>query len=430
MKIKYLHKSDGIVYRILWPLTPVMHWGFFKKVYFHNREGVPGDKPVLLAVNHPTAFMDPLLLCSFLHTPIYNMTRGDLFEKPFFRKLLESANMFPVFRLRDGYSEQDRNDAVFDFCYRKMTQQQVVAVYVEGEHHLEKRVLPCQKGIARIAFGAYEKNRMDDLQIVPAGCNYVYGDRPRDVAMVNIGQPLYVRDYWEIYQKNPGRAILLLCRDIELALKELCFHIQSPEDDLLGERLLMLHRSDHPEPLLPTVKFEKRRFLAEKAVLNRMNALPADQKALLRNNTNAYAEALEAAGLEDGPLVNPAWGSPIWWILFICGFVPFLIGYASSWPLMRLSHWVADTKVKKKEFYSSVIIGVGFLAGLFYYGMLLLLCIATINPYWIAMGLTLPLLGWFAMFYRELWARWNAAQRAAKHPEKERLLALRAAIGY
>lgn len=402
-----------------------MHWAFFKKVYFHNREGVPANKPVLLAANHPTAFLDPLLLCAFLRTPLFNMTRGDLFEKPLFRKLLEAANMFPVFRLRDGYTEQDRNDAVFDFCFQKMTEKQVVAIYVEGEHHLDKRVLPCQKGIARIAFNAYEKQPMEDLQIVPAGCNYMYGDRPRDVAMVNIGQALYIRDYWELYQQHPGRAILSLCRDIELALKELCFHIQSREDDLLGEQLLVLHRSDHPEPLLPTVKFEKRRFLSEKAVLDRMNTLSAEEKVLLRDNVTVYFEALASAGLEDGPLVNPRWGSSTWWLLFAGGFLPFVVGYLSSWSVMRLSHGVANTKVKKKEFFSSVVIGVGFIFGLLYYGALLVFCISTLNPYWIALGLTLPLLGWFSMFYRELWARWNAAKKAERHPEKAKLLAFR-----
>lgn len=402
-----------------------MHWAFFKKVYFHNREGVPANKPVLLAANHPTAFLDPLLLCAFLRTPLFNMTRGDLFEKPLFRKLLEGANMFPVFRLRDGYSEQDRNDAVFDFCFQKMTEKQAVAIYVEGEHHLDKRVLPCQKGIARIAFSAYEKQPMADLQIVPTGCNYMYGDRPRDVAMVNIGQPLYIRDYWELYQQHPGRAVLFLCRDIESALKELCFHIQSREDDWLGEQLLELHRSNHPEPLLPTVKFEKRRFLEEKAVLDRMNALSGEEKVGLRDKVTAYFDGLSAAGLEDGPLVNPKWGGSSWLLLFIGGFLPFIMGYVSSWPIMRLSHGVANAKVKKKEFYSSVVIGVGFIAGLLYYGALLLFCVSTLNPYWIALGLTLPLLGWFSMFYRELWARWKAAKTAERHPEKENLLAIR-----
>lgn len=402
-----------------------MHWGFFRKVYFHNRTGVPGDEPVLLAVNHPTAFLDPLLLCAFLEMPIYNMTRGDIFKKTFFRKLLESVNMFPVFRVRDGYTEKDRNDEVFNFCRNKLRNRQVVTIYVEGEHHLEKRVRPCQKGIARIAFDTYEQTRLETLQIVPAGCNYVYGDRPRDVAMVNIGQPIFVRDYWDLYQENPGRAIVLLCRDIEVALKDLCFHIQSPEDDVLGEHLLTLYRSDHPEHLLPIVKYEKHRFLGEKGVLNTLNAWPEAAKQQIRTKVTAYMDALQQAGLEDGPLVQVSWGSKAWWIFFIAGFLPFGLGYLSSWPVMRLAHGVAASKVKKKEFYGSVIIGIGFLGGLIYYGLLLLLCLATLKPYWIALGITLPLLGWFAMFYRELWARWKAAQKAMQHPQRAQLLALR-----
>ena len=58
----------------------------------------------------------------------------------------------------------------------------MVTIYVEGEHHLEKRVRPIQKGIVRIAFGACEKlgDDLKDLQIIPVGVNYVAGDQWRD----------------------------------------------------------------------------------------------------------------------------------------------------------------------------------------------------------------------------------------------------------
>jgi hypothetical protein len=80
--------------------------------------------------------------------------------------------MFPVYRKKDGYGERDRNDEVFDYVKGKLLEGVAVNIFVEGEHHLDKRVLPMQKGIARIAFGTYQDHRLDDLQIVPVGCNY------------------------------------------------------------------------------------------------------------------------------------------------------------------------------------------------------------------------------------------------------------------
>jgi 1-acyl-sn-glycerol-3-phosphate acyltransferase len=426
MKFSLRHQSTGKVYLFIVPVGGYsMFYGYMRKIHVHNQQGVPSDRPVLLAANHPTAFMDPFLLCTFLDPPIYNMTRGDIFQKPFYRKFLESINMFPVFRVRDGYVGRDRNDEVFDYCVDKLYHKRVVTIYVEGEHHLEKRVRPVQKGIARIAFAAYERHRLDDLQIVPAGCNYVSGVRPRDEVMINIGAPIFVKDYWDDYLRDPAGTTQQLCKDIEKALQSVCYHIENEGDDQLAEHLLRLHRSDHPAPPLPVVIYEDRRFAGEKAVLDRLNALPESEKNLLRVRTDRYFAALDKAGLEDATLMNPRWSNWRWSVFFALGLLPWLIGYLSSWPLIRLTEYVADTKAKKREFYSSVRIAVGLLAGMPYYLTLILICLFTGSPWWIALGLSLLLWGWFAQFYMDIWKRWRAARRAARHPQKPELLRLR-----
>lgn len=342
--------------------------------------------------------------------------------------LMESVNMFPVYRMRDGYAGRDRNDEVFDFCIDKLLHRRVVTIYVEGEHHLEKRVRPAQKGIARIAFAAYERHQLDDLQIVPAGCNYVHGDRPRDVATVNIGNPIWVKNYWEEYQRDSAAAIQRLCNDVEKALKSICYHIENPNDDALAEQLLTLCRSDNPDAPLPIVTHGNRRFLGEKAVLDRLNLFSENEKNALREKTDAYFSALEKVGLNDMALMNPQHGSWWWLLVFAAGSLPFLIGRVSSWPLIWLAKYTTIKVVKKREFLSSVHIGVGFLAGIPYFLFLFLASLFIHQPLWIAASLMLPFLSWFAMFYREMWARWRAARRAARHPDREMLLHLRETV--
>lgn len=428
MKFSLRHQSTGKVYPYLVPMGHLMFRGYCRKIHVYNRLGVPSDKPVLLAANHPTAFVDPCLLCTFIDPPIYNMTRGDIFQKPFYRKLMESINMFPVYRVRDGYAGRDRNEEVFEYCIEKLQNRRIVTIYVEGEHHLEKRVRPAQKGIARIAFAAFERHQLEDLQIIPAGCNYMRGDRPRDEVMMNIGEPIFVKNYWDDYQRDSTGTIQRLCNDIEKSLKSVCYHIENENDDALAERLLALHRSEQPEPPLPVVIYNNRRFLAEKAVLDGLNILPENEKNTLRERAERYFVALEQAGLDDAALKNPRWGNWLWLGFFIIGLLLYLVGFLSSWPLIRLAKYIADTKAKKREFYSSVRMGVGLLAGMPYYFALFLTSLFTLNPYWIALGLSLPLLGWFAEFYREMWQRWRAARKAASHPKKAELLQLRGAI--
>lgn len=430
MKYRYAYLSKGFAYGILEPFMHLAFRAFFRQIHVNNRQGVPPAKPVLLAVNHPTAFIDPILLVQYLEAPIYNMTRGDIFRKPLFRKMMESINMFPVFRRRDGYAGRDRNDEVFDWCVEKLRTGHTVTIYVEGEHHLEKRVRPVQKGIARIAFGAYEKHQQDDLQIVPVGCNYQYGDRPRDEAMVNIGQPIFVRDYWEAYQQNPAATIQKLCADIELTLKTtVCFHLDGPDDDVLAEQLLTLHRSEQPQPVLPIVHFDSQRFAQEKAVLDTLNALPEADKYALRERTARYFSALEKARLDDAALLKPQRGHGLWLLFFLLGLLPAFVGWASSWPVRALTYWVADSKVKKREFYGSVVLGMSFLGGLVYYlgGALVGLLVWG----WLGLLVTLLLLvsAWFSIVYLEMWERFVAARRALASPDRAALMQLREAVG-
>ena len=425
MNYKYVHLSDGLLYNLLEPEIHLAFRGFFRQLHVNNRHGVPANQPVLIACNHPTAFLDPLLLCLYLDPPIYNMTRGDIFRKPFFRKLMEACNMFPIFRSRDGYTERDRNDGVFEFCEKKLVHRQVVTIYVEGEHHLEKRVRPVQKGLARIAFSTYEKHQLTDLQVIPVGCNYQYGDQPREEVMLNVGLPIFIRDYWADYQRSPGAAITRLGKDLEAALKQICFHLESPDDDALAEQLLTLHRSDHAMPLLPVVRFESPRFAGEKAVLDRLNALPETQKGDLRTSCDAYFSALQQAGLDDDALLHPGRGSLFWLLLLLLGALPAALGWVSSWPIRAITYQVADQQVKKKEFYGSVVLGVSFLVGLLYYLLWIVISLCTASPYWIALALLMPLFGWFSILYREVGERWLVARRARQHPQRMALLVMR-----
>jgi len=430
MKFSLKGQSTGKFYPYISQITPLMLLAFFRKIYLNNLKGVPTNAPVILAGNHPTAFVDPILLCLFLDPPIYNMTRGDIFKKPFYRKLMESINMFPVYRVRDGYATRDRNDEVFDYCIEKLRQERVVTIYVEGEHHLEKVVRPAKKGFARIAFGAFERYAQDNLQIIPAGCNYQWGDRPRDTTMVNIGPPIFVKDYWALYQENQALAINKLCADLEAALKKVCFHLEDPEDAPLTEQLLELHRSTHLFTALPIIQYNTQRFELEKAVCDRVNVMPASEKQGLKTETDAYFSELASAGVSDLALMTPQRGKLSGLILFVLGFIPFIVGYLSSWPLMRLAHWSTYKLVKKREFIGSVMMGIGFLAGFVYYLLWLIVGIVTLHPFWIGLTISLPLLGWFSVFYREMWAGWVAARKAKFHPKRAELLAQRAKLNF
>ncbi len=425
MNYRLIKQSTGWLYLILVPLLHITYRLIFRKIHVYRRKSVPSDKPVIIASNHPTAFMDPILYTMFLDPPVYNMTRGDIFEKPFFRKLLADMNMFPIFRKRDGYNQVDRNDEVSEYCQQKMLQKRTVCVFVEGEHHADKRVLPIQKGLARIAFATYENHKIEDLQIIPAGCNYVFGDRTRDEVVVMIGDPIYVKDYWPMYVENPALAINQFNKKISESLKKICYHVNQPENDHFANQMLELYRTDHYGSLLPVVEHNAGRFWEERALLERINNMEPSEKEGLKTMTDIYFSSLGDRGLSDLALMHPEHSSFIWVIFLMLAAVPALLASILSWPIRKLSRYVAGKAAKKKEFYTSILLGIATLSGAITALVLLIVGIFMALPWLISTALLLPLCAWISIFYREMATRFRSSYKAQKHPDQKFLREIR-----
>ncbi|MFK7806382.1 MAG: hypothetical protein AB8F74_01150, partial [Saprospiraceae bacterium] len=60
-----------MLYRITRPFAQIAIRTTFRKIYFTNEERIPWDKPVILAINHPTIFIEPCLLATHLDEPLH-----------------------------------------------------------------------------------------------------------------------------------------------------------------------------------------------------------------------------------------------------------------------------------------------------------------------------------------------------------------------
>lgn len=379
----------------------------------------------MIAANHPTAFIDPIFFCIFFDPPVYNMTRGDIFRKPVFRKLMESVNMFPVYRLRDGYDGRDRNEEVFEYCSRRLAQKVAVTVFVEGEHHLDKRVLPAHKGIAKIAFSTYQQYRLEDLQIVPVGCNYYNGDQTRDEAKIIVGEPIMVKDYWKEYEDNPALTINQLCLDIEVSLKKVCYHVEDEEDLILADQLLLVWRNQHPSNVLPVVEHHAAPFWPEKALLDGLNQMPVEHKSILRQKTAQYFSALDQSGVSDESIIHPEHAGISKFMLLLLLSPIALIGFLISWPIRTAAYKIVQRTVKKKEFFTSVIAGVTTLLGISYFGIWMIIGLWADLAWVLTLGILMPVLAWIFIFWKETRQRWLSASKAVRLTNKSDLLQMR-----
>lgn len=181
-----------------------------------NFEGVPHKGPVIFASNHQNAFLDPLIIYYSQPRINYFLVRANIFKNAIARFWLEALYMMPIYRSRDGPGAMAKNGEIFDKCVNILTEgNNPLIIFVEGNHGLKRTLRPLKKGAARIAFATMEANNFDiDFAIVPVGLNYGRPTRSRSDMLLNFGKPIYIKDYIELYKKNPNSAYTKVTNDL------------------------------------------------------------------------------------------------------------------------------------------------------------------------------------------------------------------------
>ena len=240
-------------YRLVRPLARIALKIYFKKIHISGLEHLPTDKPIIFAANHPTAFLEPCLLACLLPTPLYFMVRGDFFQKPLFRKMLESLQMIPMYRKKDiGMKGVKNNYASLEVVYDLLQDNKTVLILAEGKTEHEKRLRPIQKGTARMALGAIEKYPDLAVQIVPIGVNYTDVITFRSIVMLDVGPAIDVLTFLKKADGHPAKTIKQLTTEVKNRLEQQVVIIEKVADERLTEQLLELQRSQNVVTAFPS----------------------------------------------------------------------------------------------------------------------------------------------------------------------------------
>lgn len=410
-------------------LVTLMLWVFYRKIYISNAHRIPKNKPVLLAVNHPTGFIEPCIIACYLEQPLRFLVRGDMFVKPFYVRLMRSIHLLPLYRAKDrGFAFVKTNYETFEYCYQALNENKTVLILAEGSAEHEKRLRPLKKGASRIAFGTLEKfPNLEDVYIVPVGVNYEYADQPRSKVMIDFGEPISARQFWEGYQQNAAQTSTEFTETLRQQMAERIVIIEKEEDDELAEYLLRLDRSQRPKNYS---KHSKAPLEAEKRVVDTVNKMDGAAKNNLLNLLKPYFERLQQLHITDRALIQKQHSPILNYLLLLLGFPFFLIGYLFNVPPVLLAKHIANTRVKRIVFYASVWLAAALGAYFIYWILWLALLLIFTKPiYWLLL-LIIPLLGVFAIRYKEFYKEKMEIARVKRlnKNEKERLLQQRQVI--
>jgi len=394
--------SSGFLYHFFKPFTKVSIGIYFRKLYFVGRERIPAKGPLIIACNHPNSFAEPVIMASFQPRTLHFLVRGDVFKNPIIAWILKQTNQIPIYRKRDGFNELKKNEATFEAVYEKLGQEEAIMIFSEGLCIMEKRLRPLQKGTARMALGALEKNpTLKDLTIIPAGITYTRGDVFRSEVLFNVGKPISAATYFDLYQSNPVEAVNQLTHDMESAIKSEIIHVNKPEHDRLFDEVMDVVNSAHPSSFWPIIDDDKQRFLREQKIAACLNNKACEEINFLQEKVSELKKKSRFAIHTLTRLKNinkPKAGTYLWlvwgWIIMIPGLIINFIPYIAS-------VWAGSFFRKDIEFYTPVRMAVLMLVALLQNGILAGISIYH-SIWWLFIWiLTAPLSGWLTILYLE-----------------------------
>ncbi|WP_233451029.1 1-acyl-sn-glycerol-3-phosphate acyltransferase [Hanstruepera ponticola] len=195
---------------------------YYRRFYVINKKAVPKTGPLVILSNHNNALMDALLIATRAGRFSYFLTRASVFKNPKVKTFLKSLNMLPVYRVRDGWSSIQENNAIFEYCRELLHKGKVVALFPEGNHNIKRTVRPLSKGFTRIIFETLDNYPDTNLKIIPIGLNYEEADAFADSVSMVIGDSLQANAF---VTDNRNQNILNLKEKVSETIKTLTTHI-------------------------------------------------------------------------------------------------------------------------------------------------------------------------------------------------------------
>lgn len=216
---------------IIWIITNC----YFRKIRIYGLENIPKNGGVLFSPNHQGAFMDPLLIGCNIDRPVTSLTRSDIFGGPM-QWFMDALKMLPVYRIRNGYTNLKKNEAIFNRCKKLLSDNQSIMMFSEAGHHNEFFLKPLSKGSSRLAYEAQE-NSDNPIYIVPVGINYGHHRNPLCDLHLVFGEAIIINSFTEAYGEKPER-INAIRESLELYMKK-CLWLPEKDEHYEGRKKLI-----------------------------------------------------------------------------------------------------------------------------------------------------------------------------------------------
>jgi len=402
-----------MIWHILRYLTTFILPSFYKRIQGKNVRNVQVKGPVIIAMNHPNAFTDPVAF-TYVTYPVRlkYLARGDAFKPGITAWLLERIGIVPIFRIQDAGKEGlKKNDEAYRRVNQLLKRNHKIIVFAEGLCIQERRLRPLKKGVSRMVFGAYDFLNNDELRVIPVGVNYSQPDKFRSTLFYNVGEPIFVSDFVDEYRNNPARAYNHFLQVLEPKMKELITHINNKENDEAVKQIEILCKKDWLKEQGLKANSLADDYAVTKQITEKVNSAEVNNPEALKEfktKADSYFKLLRENNLRDW-LINPLQNKhvkPVWLflrlLLIVSGTPLYIIGLIGNYIPYKLTEMIVKRILKgNREFYSSLVIGIGMVFVWLTYGLwFFIIYYFSPNIFWPLLAcLVFALCGWFNLYF-------------------------------
>ena len=343
---------------------------FFRKTATVNSRKKYKDQSICV-VNHPSAFMDPWIKSELERPIVFFMTRGDIF-KPILKPILDMSHMLPIFRrAEDGATSTDKNKAVFKKVYETLDTKRSILIFGEGytDDVFVRSLKPIKKGPARMAFGKMEvDNWENNLKIVATGINYSDPNVFRSDVLVASSDPIFVKDYKELYLENQAKAINQLTNDIQEALRSQLTCLEEPTLTPFLDQIQTITKKGIVHQQANRQLSLKKRWHYSKHIANIINSDYSESKpewTNLKTKLDGYFSKLKTNHIDDNWIKEYSETGKVStlknWLFLLFGFPFFIMGILHNYLPYKFIKTFVEKSFKRRVFWSGVKFLMGFL---------------------------------------------------------------------
>jgi glycerol-3-phosphate O-acyltransferase/dihydroxyacetone phosphate acyltransferase len=233
-----------VLYRLVkWIIRLTLN-SYFRRIVVTGRHHVPAKGPVIFVANHPSAFMDPMVIATTIGRSIHFLAAAEFFGKGIKAWMYQNyLNMIPVYRPSTLPNETQNNEAIFSKCFALLRNEGALLVFPEGNSVTEKRIRKLKTGVARMALGAKENsNKKAEVEIIPIGLNYSNPHRFQSDLYINIGKPISTNGF--TVDKSE---VVRLTNEVEERLKEAILHVPHEHLDSIVKKVELILKNRFQE---------------------------------------------------------------------------------------------------------------------------------------------------------------------------------------